>query len=412
MEEIKLSALLIPKLQQYYKDYVANKYTYYVNAGGRCSTKSSAVSLVVMLDMKEHTEGHTVVFRNTQAQLRQSVAEQFQWAINTLGLAKEWELKLAPKLKFINKFTGQEIRFLGYDNAANVTKGQKFVKGYVRNIVYEEGDQFRSFEEIKVGLASLMRTNGYNDAVHKVNIVYNPPKSATAWINNPDIWDYTTTGYYKTTYLDVPNGWLSPQYLKLIEYTKETNPEQYRWEYLGEIVGNGSQVFKNLTIREIKDDEYEQYTDKIYAGIDFGFKKDPTTWVLFHYNGKKLVFLKEYYKHGVFMEDVAEHIKQQGCANITTICDSAEPREIAELRRMGINTHPSRKGKGSRHKGIKLLQEVEEIVIDPRRTPHMGTEWSAYSYKKNAAGEELNEFQDDNDHTIDPVKYFMLLWRR
>lgn len=45
------------------------------------------------------------------------------------------------------------------------------------------------------------------------------------------------------------------------------NEKTYRHEYLGEVVGLGSEVFDNLDIRQITDDEIKLY-DRIYMGID------------------------------------------------------------------------------------------------------------------------------------------------
>lgn len=393
-----------------------DEYTYFVNSGGRCSTKSSAVSLVVMLDMAAHIEGHTVVFRQQQTQLRESVFEQFNWAISVLGLENTWKPVLAPKLKHVNVHTGQEIRYLGYDNAAMVTKGQKFKKGYCRNIVFEEADQFANFKEIKVGLASLLRSNGYDNAKHKVNIVYNPPRSKDAWINQPGAFSSEDVVHYHTTYLDVPEGWLSPQYVQLIEHTKATDRLQYEFEYLGKPIGHANLVFNNITTREITEEEYEESleSNKVYAGIDFGFKADPTTWIRFTFDGKRLVILDEYYAKHVFMTDVAEHIKSfdANFEDLLTICDSSEPREIVELQRLGINAHPCVKGKNSIDIGIKRLQGLKEIVIDRQRTPHVYFEWTNYCYKLDKNGDYVNKYTDKDDHTIDPVRYVLMLLTR
>lgn len=406
---INFKELIAPSLWCYVQDYINNRYTYYVNSGGRCSTKSSVVSLVTLLDMECNPLGHTVVFRKAQTQLRDSVVEQFKWAIETLGLSHIWQLKLAPRLKYVNRITKQEIRFLGCDNAANVTKGQKFYNGYCRNIIFEEADQFSGLDEIQVILASLLRNNGYKEAVHKVNIVYNPPQNVNAWINQPGIFNPSDTKTYHTTYKDVPNEWLSQQYKDLINYTKVTDYNRYQWEYLGKPIGNGNLVFTNIEERSISDHEIEtMYSDKVYAGIDFGFKKDPTTWIKLFYNGNELVLLDEFYGKGVFMPQLADYIKARNCERIPTIADCASPGLIAELRNLGVNARPCVKGKNSIDIGVKKLQEIPKIVIDKNRTPNAWLEFVNYALvdKRDGKTTYINQ-----DHYIDPVRYVILLYR-
>ena len=58
-------------------------------------------------------------------------------------------------------------------------------------------------------------------------------------------------------------------------------------------------------------------------------------------------------------------IKKENKNNKPVICDSAEPKSIAEIRSYGINAIGAKKGPDSVEYGIKWLQDLEEIVIDP-----------------------------------------------
>lgn len=53
------------------------------------------------------------------------------------------------------------------------------------------------------------------------------------------------------------------------EFIKETNPKVYENEYLGLETGDGGNVFENLEIREITDEEIKKF-DWIYKGVDWG----------------------------------------------------------------------------------------------------------------------------------------------
>lgn len=53
------------------------------------------------------------------------------------------------------------------------------------------------------------------------------------------------------------------------ESLKETKPKAYEHEYLGIATGTGGQVFENVTVRPITEEEMARF-DRIYQGLDFG----------------------------------------------------------------------------------------------------------------------------------------------
>ena len=66
------------------------------------------------------------------------------------------------------------------------------------------------------------------------------------------------------------------------------------------------------------------------------------------------------------------------------MCDSAEPKSIADLEANGINALPV--VKVERRFGYKYLQSFNQIIIDPRRCPHAAEEFALAEYKKLASG--------------------------
>ena len=90
-------------------------------------------------------------------------------------------------------------------------------------------------------------------------------------------------------------------------------------------------------------------------------------------------------------------------------CDSADPRMINELRQRGINAIGVKKGPGSVDHGMRWLQDIAEIIIDPARTPNAAKEFSAYEYAQNKDGEFLSEYPDKDNHLIDASRYALEL---
>ena len=80
----------------------------------RGSLKSSFISLEIVRGIcKDEThQANAIIYRRYSNDLKESVYNQIQWAIDVLGVGDDWEPKLSP-MKFIYKPTGQEIVFRG-----------------------------------------------------------------------------------------------------------------------------------------------------------------------------------------------------------------------------------------------------------------------------------------------------------
>ena len=98
--------------------------------------------------------------------------------------------------------------------------------------------------------------------------------------------------------------------------------------------------------------------------MDFGFN-DPTTCILSLYDDKSktLYICDEIYQKGLTNEDIARLVKQKGWHKNVIIADSANPKDIADLRKMGLTKiKPCKKGKNSIISGIRKMQEMEIII--------------------------------------------------
>lgn len=85
--------------------------------------------------------------------------------------------------------------------------------------------------------------------------------------------------------------------------------------------------------------------------------------------------------------------------------ESAEPRSNDELRQRGHILQAVRKGSGSVEHGIKWLQDLDSIVIDPDRCPNTAREFTGYELVPDGKGGFRDGFPDKNNHTIDAVRY-------
>lgn len=397
---MKLSDVIAPSFYEVHRDMKQEDHTHYWLKGGRGSTKSSFISVEIILGMMKDPLANCVALRKVGFNLKDSVYEQLQWAIKVLDVEQYWQNRINPlELRYVP--TGQRIIFRGTDSPKKI-KSTKFKNGYCKFIWYEELDEFGGMEEIRTINQSLMR-GGKSFCVF---YSYNPPKSQRSWVNTESQEQRTDRLIHHSTYLSVPSQWLGSQFFVEAEYLKRTKPEAYRHEYLGEVTGTGGEVFTNLEIRKITGDEIKTF-DRVSRGLDWGYTVDPLHYTVNHYDRtrKKLYIFYELHAVGMSNRKAAELIKVENKNNSLVICDSAEPKSIAELNAYGIKVVGARKGPDSVEYGIKWLQDLEKIVIDPIRCPNTAKEFQEYELEKDREGNFKAHFPDKNNHSIDAVRY-------
>ena len=205
--------------------------------------------------------------------------------------------------------------------------------------------------------------------------------------------------------MEAPHEWLGAQFLAEAEHLKSTDERAYRHEYLGEAVGTGGNVFENLELRGITDEEFASF-DRIYQGVDWGWFPDPFAFIRLHYDRARetIYLMDEIYQNKLTNEASAKLILSKGYKDAYITCDSAEPKSASDYRAMGLPAKEAIKGPGSVEYGMKWLQR-RKIVIDRRRTPNAYNEFVNYEYERNKDGEIISGYPDENNHLIDATRY-------
>jgi PBSX family phage terminase large subunit len=400
MNNVRLSEIIASPFKNVYRAVKKEEFTHFWLSGGRGSTKSSVISIIIILEIMKDPNANAVVLRKVKDTLNESVKEQLIWAINTLKVEDYWDIPDA-KLTLTYKPTGQQIRFRGADKPKKI-KGIKFAVGYTKLIWYEELDEFTDMAEIRMINQSLMR----GGPTPMVFYSYNPPKSANNWVNYEKTITRPDRLVHHSNYLDVPKEWLGPQFIIEAEHLRDTKFDSYRHEYLGEVIGSGGQVFENVKTRQITDDEIKQF-ECVRRGADFGFAIDPFSYVVCNYDRKRrrLYIYHELFKVGLSNTQAIKHIKEENKQNDFLIADSAEPKSIHEFRQHGLRVKGAKKGPDSIEYGIKFLQHLDEIIIDDIRCPNTAREFLTYEMETDAQGNYKAVYGLKNNHSIDAVRY-------
>ena len=395
------AALVAPAFSPVLFDIADHAHTEYVFPGGRGSTKSTFASLsIIDLIMTVETM-HALALRQYSNTLKDSVYSQFLWAISALGLDGEFDFTKSP-LEITRKRTGQKIYFRGADDP-NKIKSIKPEFGYIGVLWFEELDQFCGADEVRKIEQSAIR-GGDTAFIFKT---FNPPRSALNWANQYIKIPKDTRLVTMSDYLSVPKKWLGKPFLEEAEFLRETNPDAYENEYLGKANGSGGNVFENVTVRTITDEEISRF-DNIFSGVDWGYYPDKFAFVRTHYDSARhtLYIWQEYTANKKSNRQTADKLLELGLTGSDLVtCDSAEPKSVGDYRSFGLCARPAEKGPDSRSYSYKWLQSLREIVIDNERCPVSAQEFLGKEYDRDREGNIISGYPDGNDHCIDAVRY-------
>lgn len=116
---------------------------------------------------------------------------------------------------------------------------------------------------------------------------------------------------------------------------------------------------------------------------------------------RRIYIFDEIYGVKLFNREFAKMLKDKGYDKQLTTGDSAEPKSIAELKiEYGINIKGAKKGAGSVEFGENWLDDLEAIIIDPKRCPNTAREFENIDYEVDKDGNVRNKLEDKDNHSI------------
>ncbi|MFF2156585.1 phage terminase large subunit [Paenibacillus chitinolyticus] len=155
LKTIELTKLIAPSFYGVHHALKTQQYTHYWLKGGRGSTKSSFISVEIILGIMADPNADAMVVRKVKITLRESVFEQLAWAIEKLGVSTYGRSR-RQSLSLLICPPARRYCSGGADDPKKI-KSTKVFKGYFNYVWFKEVDEFGDMEEIRTINQTLLR---------------------------------------------------------------------------------------------------------------------------------------------------------------------------------------------------------------------------------------------------------------
>lgn len=423
MTTIKLSRMINP---HFYPLWKTDK-PYIIAKGGRGSFKSSVISMRLVTMMKHWTQlnkrVNAIAVRENANNLHDSVYNQIQWALTMLNLDDEYNYYKSP-LRIVHKRTGSTFYFYGGDDP------MKLKSNIVDNVIavwYEEAANFKSQDIFDQANPTFIRQKPEFVDYVRVFYSYNPPRNPYDWINewvaqqeqDPDCFVDTST------YLDDKWGFTTDQQLALINRYKKNDPDYYRWLYLGEVIGLGTNIYNIDNFNPLEHLPDDDVITNVFYSVDTGHEVSATTCGAYGVTKKGNVILLDTYYYSpqgkthkkppsVLSKDLKHFIDKVtdwvGKRPTNMTIDSAEGALDNQFYNdFGIHWH-----KVNKLKKVDMIDRVQDLLAQGRfyylKRPENDifiAEHQKYQWDENTLQSDDPKVIKEDDHTCDMLQYFV-----
>ena len=370
--------MIRPKIQTnvVYKHLLNSKKKIIVEQGGTRSGKTFNILIYLIFNYCLRQSNKTItIARKTFPSVRATVMRDFIDILKQHNFYRE-ELHNKSSSEYI--LNNNLVEFISVDQPQKI-------RGRKRDLLFINEANELEYEDWQ---QLIFRTTD------KIILDYNP-SDEYHWIYDK-VLTREDVEFYKTTYND--NPFLDKSIVKEIERLKETDEQYWQIYGLGEKGTSKATIFNYHECDKIPED-----AEFISYGADAGYTNDPSTLVSVYKKDHNLYIQEHLYRTMMTTKDLSDHFKLVGVGRNTIYFDAAEPRLIAELRRMGHNVQPSLKGRDSINAGIDLLKRFKIHLTSD--SDNLIMEFRNYKWLEDRSGKLTNKPVPKNDHLIDAARY-------
>lgn len=350
----------------------------FLRGSSRSSKTISSIQFVILEAIKNPKTTITIA-RATQVSLRHTILPDFKMIMESVNM---WDDGVFQKQEFVYTFSnGSVVRFIGLDDSTGKLKGFKSDIILIDEINTIDKNAFLQLD---------IRCTKY------LLGLYNPEIPVDWW--GLDYENKENGVMLHSTYK--MNPFLDDATIRAIEELVDTDPDMAKIYAEGLIVEPREKIFIQPELYT----ELPQGIKERYYGLDFGFANDECAVVEVWVQGKNLYVRQVLYQLGLTNDDLAFRLKELGIdRSVNIVADSAEPKSIEELKRMGLNIRPV--NKSSILYGIQKLKQFKIFIHS--ESVDLISEFSNYRFKKDKIGQITNN-TTGKDHLLDGLKYVVI----
>ena len=354
--------------------------------GGTSAGKTLAI-LAVLIDIAAKKKTEISVVSESIPHLRRGAIKDFAKVMQWTGrwVADRWNKTLLT----YNFANGSSIEFFSADSEARL-------RGARRQVVYineANNIDFESYYQLAI------RTS---DAIY---IDFNPTHEFWA---HTEVLPEQDAELIILTYND--NEALPDTIRKDIELNRTKAETSAYWANWWKVYGLGQvgtlqgAIYEDFEVVDGIDVSRAKF---VALGLDWGFSNDPTALVAIYRQGDCLLIQELLYATGLTNQDIADKLRSLGITRAWEIvADSAEPKSIEEIYRLGFNIKPAEKGPDSVRNGIDILKRFKLQVT--KDSTNLIKELRSYTWATDKEGKNTGVPIDSFNHACDALRYVAL----
>lgn len=381
-----------------YEQLFDEKARYLVMCGGAGSGKSEFAARKLLYRSKKEGGHRFLILRKVRSRVRESVLEVCKRLLDESG--ERYDFNKTERIIAFPSLKGRRNEWLfdGLDDPDKI----KSIKG-VTGIWMEEATEFTKDDFLQLDL----RLREPGPSYHQIMLTFNPDEAAGPWLKER-FFDHKDPDarVHESTIEDNPITEIREAYrVRLDMLDDPTYSAIYRfgqWALAKGVIFNWGVIARPEGVFTSWADIIQP--DEIFYGLDFGFSVDPAALVRV-YRKADVFWLEELlYARNLTNQELASEMKGKGIDRTDEIyADSAEPKSIEEICRVGLNVKPCAKGPDSVRAGIDYLKNLKVHILEG--SLNLIDERRRYKYKTDKAGNSLAVPAEINDHLMSAVRY-------
>jgi phage terminase large subunit len=382
------------------------RYIHLWGGRGRGGSFTGTQYFLHLITQPEYFRGY--IMRDIAEDIRESLWRDFKDRVEEAGLEDQFSLN-DSQMSAVYHPTGNVILSKGFKKSSSKrTAKLKSIAGATHVLIEEaeeiEEDDFKQLDDS-------LRTKKGNIQIIQI---FNPPsKNHWIWKRWYNLVDSVTDptipqGYYRAVARSV-NNLLSifstyRDNLRNLNDSFIKNLESYTDEYKMTIVegliseGARGRIYKGWKHIEQMPNLYEKY-----YGLDWGFNA-PVAVVECETHNQDLWIEEKVYEPGLTNDLLSQRMEDMGISKYAPIyADSANPKDIEDMQKMGWNIIAARKGPGSVVAGIRFISKYN--VHATENSTNLWLENENYKWRVDQHKMPKDEPEDKFNHLMDALNY-------